>query len=583
MVAIPWQAQLVTKRPSEELGGSLKATLGNYNQRDLRGILNLPLTSPDSDIGSLAMKLSAATLNRDGLQDNVAENAPQDELGTRDRDVVLAQLAWQPTDDLNIMYSYDRTRIDEVPEVVWVTFANPDTRFGPPMIPFVEGQDRPDDIRINSENIAKTDVDGHSLHIEYTISDNLTFRSITGQREMENTSAADSDGSTLTITGTEDFMTYDFFSQEFRLVGTGMDNRLDYSVGLFYMDEEGFMDSNTVIFGTPSSRVANFENKNWAVYGQATYSLTDKLDLTGGIRYTDEEREMSKFDISRSGEVIPFPDASDDFENVSPMASLAYHWNDDVMTYAKVSTGFQSGGFNVRDTNAADFSRGFDEETLLAYELGLKATFDDRIRLNTALWYSDYDDKAVNNFNPETLQNTVRNAGVVEIYGAEVEVLAQLSDAWEMGVNYGYTEAEFVEYESPDPDNPNQVIDLSDDTSFPFTPRNSASAHLTYEHPLDFGLLRARLDWSYKDNMTFLAPKPEPNSQTAYDLWNARLTLDELGGPGDSRIRVSAWVKNLTDEGYWVSGVNSYFTALGFAKNLYGEPRTYGLDLSVNF
>ncbi len=94
--------------------------------------------------------------------------------------------------------------------------------------------------------------------------------------------------------------------------------------------------------------------------------------------------------------------------------------------------------------------------------------------------------------------------------------------------------------------------------------------------------MRARLDWSYRDEMTFLVPVPELNSSENASIVNARVSLDELAGPGDTSVRVSAWVKNLTDEGYWNFGVNLY-NSFGFDINTYGEPRTFGVDVSVEF
>ncbi len=123
---------------------------------------------------------------------------------------------------------------------------------------------------------------------------------------------------------------------------------------------------------------------------------------------------------------------------------------------------------------------------------------------------------------------------------------------------------------------------MSDVSNFPYTPENTAGINLTYEEPLSFGLLRARVDWSYKDNYTFLIGQPERNSQEAYDIWNARVTLDDIQGPGDTMMRVSLWGKNLTDEGYYHNGVNIYDT-FGFDINLYAEPRTYGLDVELRF
>lgn len=574
---------IVTRQPSHEFGGSLKATVGNYGRRDLRATLNVPLAGLDSPIGPLSMKVSAATLNRDGLQRNIYANRVQSEFATRDRVVGMLQLLWEPTERLSFMYSYDRTRIDEVPEMLLPTVANPDRPAGPLVTPYlVSRSKRPRNVQVADYSFADTEADGHSLRVNFNVSDSATIKSITAYRTMENVSASDTDGTPIEITGTEDEQSYDFFSQEFRLVGTAWGDRLDYTIGLFYMDESGDVDAGTRINGRLSRQVADFENTNWAIYGQATYALTDKWNLTAGIRYTDEERKMTKASVSTTGVTQVFPKARGTFDNVSPMVSISYNWNEDIMTYFKVSTGFQSGGFNSRDATVADFLRGFDEETLTAYELGIKSLLGSSVRLNAALWFSDYDDKRVNMFNPETLASVVRNAGVVEIYGAEVELLARLGDAWQLGINYGYVHPEYVKYEGPSPSDPTQIIDMSKTTSFPYTPKHDANVNLTYEYPLGFSLLRARVDWSYKHDMNFLAALPERNYQPAYDLWNARVTLDDITAFGTSKLRVSAWIKNIADEAYWNQGVAS-FTGLGFDKNIYGEPRTYGVDFTFDF
>lgn len=574
---------VVTRKPIDDLEGSLKATLGNYDQRDLRGMLNVPILSRDSGVGLLAARISAATLNRDGTEDNDYHTNVVSELGTQDRTILTAQLLWEPTDRLDVTYSYDRTRIDEIPGATWPTTANPARPGGPLVAPYLERRSkRPDSVQIDFAPLAKTDVDGHSLRINYELTDALTLKSISAYREMDNIGRGDTDGTPIPLLATADDQSYDFKSQELRLVGSALDSRLDFSLGLFYMEETGEVTFSTLVFGAGNRTRSKFDNKNWALYGHATYALTDRFDITGGLRYTEEEREMSKLILPTAGVPTAFPNGDGSFENVSPMVSLGYTWNDNVMTYAKVSTGFQSGGFSVREPSPIDFVRGYDEEHLLAYEVGVKSTLFDRIRLNAALWYSDYDDKKINIFNPETLGSTVRNAGVVEIYGLEIEMLARLNDFWDLGVNYGYTKPEFTKYDAPNPSNPSQMVDMSGSANFPFSPEHDASVYLTYEYPLAFGVLRARLDWAYKDNIKFLVTQPERNSQPAYDLWNARLTLDEIAGPSDTTLRISAWVKNLTDEGYWNYGINIHDT-LGLDVNSYGEPRTYGLDLEVSF
>lgn len=586
----------MTKKPHNEFEGSVKATLGRYDQRDLRAMLNVPLLGADSAIGELNMRVSAATLNRDGIQKNRYVNARQSELGTRDREVAMVHLQWRPVDTVSVVYSYDRTRIDERPESVWLTGSNPNRPLGPVVAPYVQQEStRPSGGYYDGLFRAITDVDGHALTVAWDITDNMTFHSLTGYREMSNYGEQDTDGTPLTLLDTRDVQENESISQEFRLVGTALDSRLDYSAGVFYMDEKGDVFNETRTPAGPGVNFAKYRNEALAVYGQLTYAFTDRFNATFGVRYTEEDREMEKAIVNGFYFVDPpflsdirtlnpgavYPKASRSYNNVSPMASVSYNWTEDLMTYFKVSSGYQSGGFNARDATVTDFQNGFDEETIIAYELGMKSTWDSRYQVNAALWFSDYDDKRVNQFNPATLASIQRNAGAVEIWGVELELLAQLTDHLQAGLNYGHVDHKFETYDTVDPAT-GATIDLSDRSNFPYSARNSASAHLSYEVPMDWALFRARIDWSYRDNMTFLVPKPERNSSGPLHLWNARISFDEISGPGDTSMRVSLWGKNLTNEGYWNFGVNLYET-FGFDFNTYGEPRTFGVDLELSF
>ena len=241
----------ITRKPVNEFEASLKANLGDYNQQDFRGMLNVPLLGSDGG-GELNLRLSAASIQRDGLQDNVFVSAAQKELGTKDREVYMGQLQWVPTDSISVMYTYDLTRIDEVPEAPWVTNVNTLTATGRNLAPFTRSGKTIVLTPFSSTvlGIADTEVDGQSLDIRWDLSDSMTLQSLTGYREMSNFSAADSDGSPLTVLTTRDIQSNDALSQEFRLFGTA--GRVDYSAGLFYMDEEGDVYQEQIVFGGSS-------------------------------------------------------------------------------------------------------------------------------------------------------------------------------------------------------------------------------------------------------------------------------------------------------------------------------------------
>jgi iron complex outermembrane recepter protein len=602
----------ITQKPVDKFEGSLKGTVGNYSQHDFRGMLNVPLLHADSAGGELNLRVAAATLNRGARQRNDFAGALQSGLGTKNRDVEMAQLQWKPTDKVSVLYTYDRTRINEIPEAPWITDVNLATFFGRLLAPYLVSEaSRPDSIQLDHIGIARTKVDGHALDIRWELSDSVTLESLTGYRKLFNWSEADSDGSPITpvpggVLWTRDVQQSKSTSQEFRLVGTAMDKRLNYSTGVFYMDDKGDVYNQTSAAGSPGVNIADYKNKAWAVYGQGTYGLSDKLNLTLGARYTKEDRDMDKATFSGTTFAAPttldqilgypaltanrtlangtvvglYPQASDSFKNSSWLVSLGYNWTDDVMTYAKISTGFQSGGFNSRDTTPTDFITGFKPEKLTSYELGLKSRWASRYQLNAAAFFSDYKDKRVNQFNPVTLASVQRNAGVVQIWGVELEGLAQLTDRLQAGLNYGHVNHKYKEYIQVNADG--TTTDLSQLSNFPYSPENTASAFVSHEYPLSVGVLKSRLEWSYRDAMTFLVPQPERNSSGAVQLWNARIGLEQLKGPGDSKMRISAWGKNLANKAYWNFGVN-IFSSFGFDINTYGEPRTFGVDLAIDF
>lgn len=567
----------ITKKPTDELEGSMRFTFGTENQRDIRGVLNLPLLGADSEAGALNLRVAGAVLNRDGLLRNELQGAPVSEYDTVDREVLMTHLQWEPTDALTLRYTYDRTRIDEVPDSQFVTTVNPSSPVSFLVGPYsVRQSNRPTTLLASGPMHAGLDVDGHALNITYDIGEKMTLTSITGYRDME---SGGINGSFVpfALIETGDHQELDTFTQEIRLTGTAMDDRLNYSLGAFFMEEDGEAGFRLAVFGSPvSDTFGEFDNSNWAVYGQATYALTDRWSITGGLRYTEEEREMSKAELLTPA--VVYPDAKRDFDNISPMVSIGYQWNENINTYFKVSSGYQSGGFNVRDIDPADFARGFDEEKMVAFELGIKAmSSDQRFRTNLAFWFSDYDDKLVSNFIPAIASNVIRNAGAVDIYGMELEFLANLTDRLQVGLDYGLTKPDYKKYDD------GFGNDLSDVTSFSYTPEKDVHAFASYTMPgPGVGVLSARVDYSYRESIRFLSIQPERNSGRNLGLVDARVTLDKLPGPGGTSVRISAWVKNLTDESYWDTGANIY-DAFGFDVNSYGDPRLLGVDFEVSF
>jgi len=329
---------------------------------------------------------------------------------------------------------------------------------------------------------------------------------------------------------------------------------------------------------------------SWAAYAQATYSLTEALDLTFGLRYTEDEKDAwlqqqnIDADPNTPGTQFGRIKANDNWNNTSYMANASYQITDDLNAYLKYSTGYNAGGYNPRAANVTAFQTPFDEETVEVWELGLKSEWlDQRLRINASVFTNDYQDIQVNQFisGASGASSVVVNAGSGTYRGFELELVAVPVDGLTLDAAYGYLDAKYNDYDVQDPGNPGQKVDISDITKVAYVPDNSVTAGVQYDfQPFSFGALSVRVDGSYRSKIYF---HPYDNAITpadSYSLLNARVSLndiklDALGR--DGALRVSLWGKNLTDEEYRNFGID--FGALGFAGNRFGMPRTYGLDL----
>ena len=235
---------------------------------------------------------------------------------------------------------------------------------------------------------------------------------------------------------------------------------------MYYFKENGFeREVDTVAGSVAENREISSENEAWAIYGQMTWAVQPDLSLTLGARYTEDDRCAKKFSINFTNSPNNTQDACDSWSNFNPSFTVSYDLSDQVSTYAKVVTGYKSGGFNVRSTEGG-FQPAFDEEEMVSYEVGIKSTlFDNRVRLNAAAFQSDYTDMQIQQIldNTAVFLTDVFNAGEAEISGFEMDLTAILIEGLTLNLGYGYTDANFVEVidNNPNSDTFQQDISLS--------------------------------------------------------------------------------------------------------------------------
>ncbi|WP_062263810.1 TonB-dependent receptor [Endozoicomonas arenosclerae] len=558
---------LITRKPSEEFGGTLKLSSGNYDYKE--GFFSL-------DTGRLAERaafnIALSVRQRDGFYDNTSRaSEAADEFKKLDTTAVRLTGSFDITDQLEAFYIFDQSKKDNTP-----SFAQLD-------LPGSRVERRREGA--NDGGIEDTsDTFGHALHLTYQLSDIITLKSISAYRSTKFKDAGDYDGTDVIGFHTVRDVESDQISQEFQWLGKS--DRFDYVLGAFYFKEDSDALNPFHLFGN-NNVVRNgygVKSESHALFGQLDYYLTDQWTLTGGIRWTREEKEafLQRQDNtpgSNFGGNISRLQARDDWSNISPTVALTYAFSDDTSVYFKVSEGWKAGGFNGEAPSVEAFKQSYDEEKITAFEAGLKSRwFNDRLQLNTALFQNNVKDLQISNF--QGAYSLVDNAGRATMRGIELEAMAVLTNQLTFNLNYGYLDSKYDSYKDL---NGNE---LKDTNRFTYAPENKISAGLTYHQDLGFANLTGRLDYSWVDTI-YLSPNPVAAELTKtgdYRLWNARIALEEIKIGPEQTLEIAVWGKNLGDEEYRINGITVGGNNNGTgAVNYYGDPRTYGIEAVYRF
>ena len=312
----------------------------------------------------------------------------------------------------------------------------------------------------------------------------------------------------------------------------------------------------------------------YAAFGQATYSVSDRLSLTAGLRYNSEEKEATQLS-EFIGLFPPFPLAllSTDSDELTPKFGIEYAIGDEVMWYATATRGFKSGGFTFNGIQP-----DFKPEFVWAYETGFKSKLaEGSVILNGSAFFYDYTDLQVSKL--ENNAGVITNAADATIFGAEVELLAQVTDRWRFNTGLSFLSAEFDRFLTEDPSNPQLgTIDL-DGNKLPRSPEFSANVGTDYTVPVGAeGDLSFRVDYQYQDESFFTTFNRQLSAQDAFSLLNARVSYAK----NDGSWTVAAFVRNAFDEDYFLNILESGVET-GKPEGFLAAPRTYGLQLSFNF
>ena len=374
---------------------------------------------------------------------------------------------------------------------------------------------------------------------------------------------------------------YEQFSQEFQVLGDL--DRLSYTAGVYYYTDESSQDADgSILLGSTQARnYAEAENDSWAVYGEATYTpdfMDSRWRLTLGARYAKDDREAS-----RDNQVDNvFGDYENDFSNFDPSATVAFDATDTINLYGKVTTGYKSGGTSQRSANQTLFSRGFDEEEIINYELGFKGDLlDRRVRLNAAAFYMDLDGHQSSIQTGSTPgQRDFLPLDDNTIKGVELDMMALLTEELTLSLGYGYLDTELGEDSIIVP--PDIEYFLTDKLAY--APENSFTAALDYQRPLSNGVVGANVNYAWQDDALTSINQVDTSVLDDYGLLGAALSWNDIEVPGlPGTVGLLLWGRNLTDKEYGTISTAAFEPFGADEIVTFGNPRSYGLTVSYDY
>lgn len=603
---------ILTNRPEDVFGGAVSAEVASFGSYGVQGHLTGPLAS------NLSGRIALSYYKQGAYLENTFEN--EDELEREDFGI-RGRLLWDVTESIEADLVVDHQRIEHSGAAQeFLTGTVPQAFKDRVLALFGEVVDDSDtfDYKINHRHGDRGIVDQTGATLTFNVDlGNHTLTSISAYREFKEESTGE-EVMRLPI----DFLprdgelSFENMSQEFRIASpTGQ--TLEYVAGLFLYEEEftnisafGLGDDYCNIFlgsigqgdrvesCNANSRRAQLETfsqelSSIALFGQATFNVTDALSLTGGLRWTRDEKDGSYERLKTTNAIdrVSSPEEPSQLletssEAVDWLANVRYFVNKDVMLFATASTGFKSGGFN---SNAGSQNRIFAEETSETYEAGVKSTlFNGLVTANGTLFRTQVNDFQERSF--DGLSFEVRNAGGVRLRGVELDARASPVEQLDIMVGVSYLDSVFTDFRGAPGLIGGPVQDLTGERRTE-SPEWTTSVAATWTDNIPGTDLKwfVRGEHQFVDEQVYQVNNDPLSRGDAYNLANFRVGLSNP----TSNWKVTGFVRNAFEEGYCTRIQNQVlaglFGGVNRAENttvmrcIVGRPRTFGIEASKQF
>jgi iron complex outermembrane recepter protein len=542
-----------TVQPGNQTHGYGEASYGNYNAQNYQvGVGGAIVTN------KLFFSVDGTDATRIGF---VYNNVNHDYPDSQNTLALRGTLRWTPSEPWSITLIADAGRYND--------------GFVPTYLP---GSDRsPFNVYRNLNGYEDTDYLDEAMKIAYE-ADSFRVTSITTHRQWNQSLLQDFDFSAFNGEDGFNIPRLNQWTEEVRVESPDPTAALKWRTGLYYARGDLLNQSGSVGFAAPfpvgrNPTFSDSLSETYALFGQATYTLWEKLDLTAGIRLTYDYRNMQRTDFypPSEGGFILGANLSDEFTAAQPKFAVAWHFTPELETYVSATEGYQSGGFNP-NVDTPSLSK-FSPERDWQFELGAKSTWlDNKLSANAALFYTVADNYQTYRLNPtDPLEAYMLNAHRADLYGAELEVTARPIKALDLSVGAGYTDARYSRFTEPAAAG---GLDL-DGKAISFVPEFTAngSAHYRlpwwhlYVHGEIIGVGRYHLDDSYN-------VAGGPVVQDAYCLVNAQV------GYESKHFELYFYAKNIFDTHYYNNALNLGYPTLVLQP---GDPGMYGVAATARF
>ena len=609
----------VTRKLAPKTTFGLKATVGNYGEKDL--VLNASV--PLSDM--LRVGGSIATFNRDGFGQNVING-----LDNYNKNAVAGRISIEltPTSDLFIRLSSDRTVDDSQAKQGYRLTPGPAPASLPPLASQYDTRANLYSVNGQAQQVI---TQGSALLAEYQVNPELSFKSISAYRKSKSFAPIDFDSLATPLFEAPTIYADNQKSQEFQLTYTGA--RIQGVAGVFYMKANAFNEFDVlynVAGGLSLYTLDNINSKTWAAFADVSYNVSDTFNVNVGGRYTDDQHDARIFKKTYLGLAgsptlgnpaavggAPNTDLGADALNrtdtkFTPKLGFGWKLAPEHNVYGTASQGFKGGMFDPRmdlvasggpNTPASQQKRqGVNPEEVTAFELGLKSSMNGgRLQTNAAVFYTKYKNVQIPGSIPtydaagnvNGFAGSLTNAGKAKIKGLELEAISHMTESLNVSAMYSYIDAKYDEWIVA---SGASLINVARYAEFQNTPKHSGNLTASYDWPLVLsgrsGTLSLMNSVSYKSRvyqsefvrtganaaLDATVPGNLLLAQDAYTLWDAGLVWTS----SDRKVQVGLHGRNLTDKRYKVAGYNfsGFFNTV---TAFYGDPRTVKATVNLKF